>query len=91
MLRYPASIPQRRKLIDWSMWNEPTYRCMVVGGVLGWSTLLTPINWIEAYYVAEVGLRNKDLLFWLVPIALVGGIPGKSLLTVRLTCTTHIA
>ena len=70
LMRYHSLPPQKRRLIDLSMFKERTYIALCLGQFFAFIGLYIPIFFIQSYALAKEH-GSSTLVFWLIPILMV--------------------
>ena len=78
LMRYRSLPPQKRRLIDLSMFKERTYIALCLGQFFAFIGLYIPIFFIQSYALAKEH-GSSTLVFWLIPILTASSIPGRIL------------
>jgi MFS family permease len=77
LLKYKEKPTDRRKLIDMSIVHEVDYMIMIVGVSIVLMSVYTPAIWIQLYWIFSGHDSSATVFFWLIPIMLAGGLPGR--------------
>jgi MFS family permease len=77
LLKYKEKPASRRKLIDMSIVHEFDYMVMIVGVSFVLMSVYTPAIWIQLYWLFSGHDSDATVFFWLIPIMLAGGLPGR--------------